>query len=196
MRNEFRVAGGRDNPDNHVMLPFTRMLAGRMDYTPGGFYNVTRTEFEPRMRKPMVRGTRAHHLAMYVVYEVPIQMVSDHPTAYEGQPSFEFIKSVPATWDETRVLNGVPGEYITIARRHGDEWFVGSMCNWTPRQFEIPLSFLSKGRYTAEIYADAADADRFPKHVVIEKKTVDSGKRLKIQLAPAGGFAMRLRPAR
>ncbi len=187
-------AGSRDNPDHHVMLPFTRMLPGLMDYTPGGFENVTKADFEARMREPMVMGTRAHHLAMYAVYEAPIQMVSDHPSAYEGQPAFEFIKAVPATWDETRVLNGLPGEYITMARRRGAEWFLGSMTNWTPRQLDIPLNFLGSGRYRAEIYADAADADRFPKNVVIEKKTVDRAARLKAQLAPAGGYAVRFVP--
>ena len=189
-------AGTRDNPDHHVMLPFTRMLAGPMDYTPGGFDNVTKAEFVARTQAPMVMGTRAHHLAMYAVYESPLQMVSDHPSAYEGQPAFEFIKSVPATWDETRVLNGEPGEYITIARRRGNEWFLGSMTNWTPRQLDLALTFLGAGRYTAQIYADAADADRFPKNVVIEKQQVDSSTHLKVQLAPAGGYAVRFWPAR
>jgi alpha-glucosidase len=187
-------AGARDNPDHHVMLPFTRMLAGPMDYTPGGFDNVTRAAFEPRQQKPMVVGTRAHHLAMYVVYESPFQMVSDHPAVYKDQPAFEFIKRVPATWDETRVLGGEPGEYITMARRRGDEWFLGSMTNWAARQLDIPLTFLGRGRYTAEIYADAADADRFPKHVVVEKKPVNGTTRLKAQLAPGGGYAVRLIP--
>jgi len=108
-------AGARDNPVHHVTLPFTRMLTGPMDYTPGGFDNVTKDEFEPRQEHPMVMGTRAHQLAMYAVYEAPFQMVSDHPAAYKDQPAFEFIKRVPATWDETKVLNGDPGEYVTVA---------------------------------------------------------------------------------
>ncbi len=189
-------AGSRDNPDHHVILPFTRMLAGRMDYTPGGFDNVTKQEFLARMQHPMVMGTRAHHLAMYVVYESPIQMVSDHPAAYEGQPAFEFIKNAPATWDETRVLNGQPGEYVIIARRHGEMWFLGGMTNWQARQFDIPLDFLGGGRYKAEIYADAADADRFPKKVAIEEKQVNSTTHLTAQLAPAGGYAVRLVPVK
>jgi alpha-glucosidase len=187
-------ANFRDNPDNHVMIPFTRMLAGRMDYTPGGFGNVTKAEFEPRERRPVVMGTRAHHLAMYVVYESPFQMVSDHPTAYEGDPSFQFIKDVPATWDETRVVNGQPGEYITIARRHGPDWFLGSMTNWTPRLFDLPLSFLGGGQYTAEIYADAADTGAFPKNITIQKQVVDASHVLKIRLALGGGYAVRLAP--
>jgi alpha-glucosidase len=187
-------AGSRDNPDSHVMLPFTRMLAGRMDYTPGGFDNVTKAEFQPRMSKPMVMGTRAHQLAMYVAYEAPIQMVSDYPAAYEGQPAFEFIKKVPASWDETRVIDGEPGEYITIARRLGDQWYLGVMTNWTARKLDIPLSFLGKGQYKAEIYADAPDADASPKKVAIEEKTVDSSARLTAPLAPGGGYAVRFVP--
>ncbi len=184
----------RDNPDCHLMLPFTRMLQGYMDYTPGGFNNVTKEEFVPRNVKPMVMGTRAHHLAMYVVYEAPFQMVSDHPGAYEGQASFQFIKDVPASWDETKVLNGVPGEFITIARRKGDEWFIGSMTNWNPRQFEIPLDFLGHGKYIAEIYKDEKDSDRSPQHILIEQETVSKDKQLKIQLSMAGGCAVRFKP--
>ena len=187
-------ANGRDNPDHHVMIPFTRMLAGRMDYTPGGFGNVTKADWVPLEKRPVVMGTRAHHLAMYVVYESPFQMVSDHPTAYEGQPSFQFIKDVPATWDETKALNGLPGEYVTIARRRGNEWFLGSMTNWSSRQLDIPLTFLGSGRYTAEIYADSPDADRFPKNVTIQKQPVDRTAHLKAQLAPGGGYAVRFRP--
>ena len=189
-------AGSRDNPEHHVMLPFTRMLGGLMDYTPGGFNNATKADFVPRMRNPMVMGTRAHALAMYAIYEAPIQMVSDHPAAYKDQPAFEFIRSVPATWDETRVLNGVPGEYVTIARRRGEEWYLGSMTNWTPRQLDLSLSFLGPGRYRAEIYADADDADRLPKNVSIVKRTVDRSARLKAQMAPGGGYAVRLVPIR
>jgi alpha-glucosidase len=187
-------AGARDNPESHVMLPFTRMLVGFMDYTPGGFNNVTKEEFEPRMEQPMVMGTRAHHLAMYVVYEAPFQMVSDHPGAYKNQPSFQFIKDVPATWDETKVLNGIPGEYVTIVRRSGDEWFLGSMSNWTPRQIGISLSFLGEDRYVADIYMDAPDSDRLPKSIVIKKETVSKNQQLKIQLASGGGYAVRFKP--
>ena len=184
-------AGSRDNPDHHVTLPFTRMLAGPMDYTPGAFDNVTKADFEARMQAPMVMGTRAHQLAMYVVYTAPFQMVSDHPRAYRDQPSFEFIKAVPASWDETRVLNGAPGEYATIARRRGEEWYLGAMTNWSARHLDLPLSFLGPGRYHAEIYADAEDADRLPKNVSIVKKTVDQSMRLTAELAPGGGYAVR-----
>jgi len=187
-------AGMRDNPDHRLMLPFTRMLAGRMDYTPGGFDNVTRDDFVARSLHPMVMGTRAQQLAMYAIYEAPFQMVSDTPKAYEDQPAFEFIKHVPTTWDETKVLNGEPGEYITMARRKGDEWFLGSMTNWTPREIEVPLTFLGNGRYDAEIYADADDAAQYPKGVSAQKRVVDRSTVLKLKLAPGGGFAARFIP--
>jgi len=139
-------------------------------------------------------GTRAHHLAMYVVYEAPFQMVSDHPGAYKDQPAFEFIKNAPSSWDETRALQGEPGEHVTIARRRGSEWFLGSMTNWTARNIEIPLSFLGAGEYTAVIYADAPDADRYPKNTAITRQRVTRATRLKAQLAPGGGYAVRFIP--
>ncbi|MGH9159310.1 MAG: glycoside hydrolase family 97 protein [Vicinamibacteraceae bacterium] len=188
-------AGRRDNPDHHVTLPFTRMLGGLMDYTPGGFDNVTEADFVPRMRDPMVTGTRAHHLAMYIVYDSPFQMVSDHPSAYEGERSFELIKAVPATWDETRVLHGEPGEYVTIARRSGDDWYLGTMTGWTPRTLRIPLTFLGSGSYDADIHADASDAGRFPKKVAIKTRKVDRTMELEARLAPGGGYAVLLRAA-
>jgi alpha-glucosidase len=187
-------AGARDNPDHRVTLPFTRMLAGAMDYTPGGFDNVTREEFEPRMIRPMVMGTRAQQLAMYVVYLAPFDMVSDCPSIYEGRPEFQFIKDVPATWDETRGLDGRPGEYVVVARRRGSDWYLGAMSGWTPRELEVPLNFLGPGRYTAEIYADASDAAAHPQHVILEKRTVRRSTTLTLRLAPGGGYAVRLIP--
>lgn len=184
----------RDNPDHELMLPFTRMLAGPMDYTPGGFENATADGFVARNERPMVMGTRAHQLAMYVVYLAPFQMVSDDPLAYRDQPAFRFIEDVPATWDETLVLNGQPGEFITMARRRGKEWFLGSMTNWTPRDFRVSLSFLGQGSYRAEIYADAADADRLPKNVSIQSKVVNAETPLNVRLAPGGGLAVRFVP--
>ncbi len=128
------------------------------------------------------------------VYKVAIQMVCDYAAAYENQPSFKFIKEAPATWDETHAVNGLPGEFITIARSHGQDWFLGAMTNWTPRPMDIPLSFLGPGKFKAEIYADAADADRNPTHVDITQQTVDSASHLKENLAPGGGLAVHFTP--
>src|SRR5271155_2019037 len=116
---EQNKAGRRDGPINRTTFPFTRMLSGPMDYTPGGFNNVTPEDFVARDKSPMVTGTRAQQLALYVVFEEPLAMVSDVPSAYGNQPTFQFIKDVPTAWDTTRVLNGAPGEFVTIARRHG-----------------------------------------------------------------------------
>jgi alpha-glucosidase len=187
-------AGDRDNPDHRLTIPFTRMLAGPMDYTPGGFDNVTRDDFVPRSPHAMVMGTRAQQLAMYAVYDAPFQMVSDTPSAYKDQPAFDFIQHAHATWDETHVLNGLPGEYITTVRRSGKEWFLGSMTNWTGRDLDLPLTFLGPGRYTAEIYADADDANQYPKGVRVYKQVVDRTKHLHAKLAEGGGYAVRFIP--
>lgn len=187
--------GRRDNPDNQLTLPFTRMLAGRMDYTPGGFDNVTRDAFVARGTRPMVMGTRCHELAMYAIYESPFQMVSDTPKAYQDQPSFQFIKNIPGTWDETKVLNGEPGQFVTMARRKGKQWFLGSMTNRSPREMDVPLTFLGEGAYTAEIYEDADDADKYPKNARILKKTVTAKSTLHLKLAPGGGYAVQFVPA-
>ncbi len=115
-------------------------------------------------------------LALYVVFEEPLAMVSDAPSAYANQPSFQFIKDVPTTWDATQVLNGTPGEFVTIARQHGNEWYLGSLTNWTARDLRVPLSFLGNGKYEAEIYEDAADAEQNPKNVSIRKQSVQGSR--------------------
>ena len=187
-------AGRRDNPVERSVFPFTRLISGPMDYTPGGFDNVTEDAFEARMTTPMVMGTRAQQLALYVIYQTPLQMVSDSPQAYAGQPEFQFIKDVPVSWDATRVVNGRPGEFATVVRQSGDEWYLGSMTNWTPRTIEVPLGFLGKGRYTAQIYEDGADAAANPKHVAIRRQSVRSSETLTLHLAPGGGCAIRFVP--
>ena len=123
-------------------------------------------------------------------------MVADYPDAYDGQKETEFLKEVPATWDETRVLNGKPVKYITIARRSGQEWYVGSITDWDPRELDLPLGFLGAGAYDAEIYADGPNAAAQPKDSVLEKRRVDANTVLKLKLAPGGGSAIRLVPAR
>jgi alpha-glucosidase len=191
---EYNKGNGRENPTHEVTLPFTRMLTGPMDYTPGSFHNVTDANFEARSVRPMVRGTRAHQLAMYAIYEAAFQMVSDSPDSYKDQPAFEFIRHAPAAWDETKAINGTPAQCITLARRKGKEWYLGSMTNWTPRDLDIPLDFLGAGKYRAEIFADAEDADRLPANVSIRKQTVDRTTHLKAHLASGGGYAVRFVP--
>lgn len=192
---EYSKWSARITPVHNTILPFTRMLAGPMDYTPGGFDNVTREEFEPRNRKPDVMGTRAHQLGLFVVFESALQMLSDYPEAYRGQKEFDFLRAVPATWDETRVVSGRPGESIALARRKGREWFVGALTSWTAREIDVPLEFLGRGSFTAEIYADAPDAGANPKHTTREEKRVDAGTVLKVKMVSGGGQAIRIRPA-
>lgn len=187
-------AGRRDDPVTRTTFPFTRMLSGPMDYTPGGFNNVTSEEFIARDKSPMVMGTRAQQLALYVVLEEPLAMVSDAPSAYANQPSFQFIKDVPTAWDAMRVLNGAPGEFVTIARRHGQEWFMGSLTNWTARDLRVPLSFLGSGNFEAEIYEDAPDAHRNPKNISIRRQQVKASEIFNLHLAPGGGCAIRFVP--
>ncbi len=178
-----------ETPEHDVTIPFTRMLAGPMDYTPGCFHNATREQFKPQHLRPMCQGTRANQLAMYVVYLSPLQMLSDYPADYLGQPGFEFLKKVPTVWDETKVLNGEPGQYVTIARRRGSHWYLGSMTNWTARALQIPLGFLGKGQWKVEIFADGPNADQDATSLRISSKHVTSKDDLAVQLASGGGMA-------
>jgi alpha-glucosidase len=191
---EYNKWSGRVTPEHNVMLAFTRLIAGPMDYTPGGFLNVTREEFQPRNIHPMVMGTRAHQTALFVVYLSPFEMVSDYPGAYQGQKELKFLSTVPATWDETRVITGKVGEYIAVARRKGREWFIGSIAGRNGVELDLPLEFLGTGDYTAEIYADAPDADLHPMSTVVEQKKVTRSGRLHVKMAPGGGQAVRVRP--
>jgi alpha-glucosidase len=123
-------------------------------------------------------------------------MVSDSPDAYDGQKETEFLKAVPSSWDETRVLNGVPPQYITIARRRGAEWFVGGITDWDARSLDVPLSFLGSGAYDAEIYSDGPNAAAQPKDSAFERRRVNAQTVLQLKLAPGGGAAIRLVPVR
>jgi alpha-glucosidase len=176
--------------EHTVTLPFTRMLAGPMDFTPGGFRNVTLKQFRPDMNQPMVLGTRCHQLAMFVVYESPLMMVCDDPAAYRNQPGLEFIKSVPTTWDESKVIEGKIAEEIIIARRSGADWYIGGMTDWTARDVSISLAFLDKGEYQAEIFQDLTDTR--PTDLTIVKKTVTAQSSISVHMARGGGLAVRI----
>ena len=196
---EYNKWSYRDTPYHHLILPFTRMLAGPLDYTPGCFNNATRDQFEPRHVNPMCQGTRAHQLAMYVVYFSPLQMLSDFPEDYDHSPGMDFLDQVPTAWDETRVVNGDPGEFITIARRKDKTWYLGSMTDWTPRDLVIPLDFLgsasSSGAYHARIYADGPNAEHDATDLSTREATFQAGDRLTVHLASGGGLAAIFTPA-
>ena len=194
MGMEYARWSDRITPEYTVTIPFTRMLAGPMDFTPGAFHNVTKKNFKPQGKAPMTMGTRCNQLAMFVVYESPLQMLCDSPSAYRNEDGLEFLKSVPTTWDETRVLAAKVGDYIAIARKKGDAWFIGAMTDWTPRSLKLPLTFLGKGEYSALIYSDGPGADRKPTRVSITKTKVTAQDVLTADLASGGGYAVQLVP--
>jgi alpha-glucosidase len=195
MGKEYLKGTARVTPAHNATLPFTRMLAGPMDYTPGAFNNSNLEHFVPRPFMPMGLNTRAQELALYVVFESELEMVSDFPEAYAGQKEFDFIKRVPCTWDEVRSIGGMPMQWITLARRSGNDWYVGSLTNWDARDVKVPLSFLGEGKYVAEIYADAPDAAEEPTHTVLTKQTVDRTTVLDVHMVSGGGNAMWIHPA-
>ena len=182
-------------PDDDLNVVFTRLMAGATDYHLGGFRAVTPQGYKPQFTRPLVLGTRCHMLAMYIVLESYLPMVCDYPAAYEGQPGFDFLKSVPSTWDETRAPVAIPGEWVAVARRKGADWFVGAIGNHAARRSCIPLNFLPPGHYEATIYADAPDADSDPNHLVVTTRAVQPADCLQVVLAAGGGMAVRISPA-
>jgi alpha-glucosidase len=187
---EYNKWSTRVTPEHNVTNPFTRMLAGPMDYTPGCFNNATRAQFQARNLDPMCQTTRAQQLAMYVVYESELAMLSDYPEIYDHNPGMEFLEKVPTVWDETKVVNGEPAKYITIARRYGADWYLGAMNNGDPRDLKIPLSFLGTGGFEAQIFADGADADKVATSLTVSKQLVKAADKLALHLAPGGGAAI------
>lgn len=182
-----------DFPRYDVTAPYLRMLAGPMDYTPGAMMNATRETFRGINDHPMSQGTRVHQMAMYTVFEAPLQMLADSPSKYmKEQECTDFIAKVPTTFDETIALDGEIGEYITLARRKGDTWYIASMTNWTPRNCTIDLSFLGEGDYTAEIFSDGINATREAMDYKKEKRTVTSNNKLNAQMSPGGGWTARI----
>ena len=194
MGMEYNKWTDRVTPEHDVTIPFTRMLAGPMDFTPGAFDNAARGYFTARNLEPMSQGTRAHQLAMYVVYQSPLAMLCDYPEAYDNNPGMDFLEKVPTVWDDTKVLNGEPAQYVTIARQHGDAWFLGSMTNWHGRDFKLPLDFLSKSEYEAQIFSDGPQADELGTSLTISTKRVKPSDNLNVHLAQGGGLAVIFTP--
>ncbi|MCR4931474.1 MAG: glycoside hydrolase family 97 protein [Bacteroidales bacterium] len=188
-------------------IPFIRQTAGPMDYTQGAMLNGCRNSFHPCWNEPMSQGTRCHQLALYIVLESPLNMLCDSPTNYDKEPDYtRFVASLPTVWDETRVLQGEVGEYIVTARRKGDTWYIGGITNWTPRDIEIDCvnalmrqcvsadadntDTLTQSRnYTIELYSDGANAHRRGSDY---NYRVVTSQRIKVHLAPGGGFVMKV----
>ncbi|HEY9029151.1 MAG TPA: glycoside hydrolase family 97 protein, partial [Burkholderiaceae bacterium] len=188
---EWNKMDRRVTPRHNLMLPYTRMLAGPMDYTPGGFRNATPQTFQLRAVLPQTQTTRGQALAMYVVYDSPLQMVSDDPDAYRGAPGFDFIRQVPTAWDETRFVQGEPGRDIVLARRRGQAWYLGAMAADEARAERVSLRFLPPGKYRATVWQDGDTPDT----VVRSERIVSRSDVLALKLAAAGGAAVIVEPA-
>jgi alpha-glucosidase len=179
----------RPTPEHNVTLPFIRMLAGPIDYTPGAMRNAQEPQFKAVFDRPMSLGTRTHQMAMYVVFESPLQMLSDSPSNYlREEECLAFLTEVPTVWDETRVLTAQVSDWVAVARRRGDVWYVGAMTDWTPRDLELDLSFLGAGEWRAEIFADGANADRNAEDYRHTRETVRAGSKMVASLASGGGW--------
>lgn len=193
--SEYNIWSSKATPDHNLMLPFIRMVAGPMDYEPGILDNATKKTFRPIEEKVMAPGTRCHQLAMFVVYESPIQIFSGNPSQGLMEPSFmELLGSIPTVWDETKVIDGKVGEYIITARKKGDDWYIGSMSNWNPRELKLPLDFLdATAEYNAVTCEDGINADRYASDYRMSETKYTNKDTVTIKLAPGGGFMLRLR---
>ncbi len=173
-----------------VSIPFIRMVAGPMDYTQGAMRNAARGNYRPINSEPMSQGTRCRQLATYVIFESPLNMLCDSPSNYmQEEECTRFISGIPTIWDETVALDGKVSEYVAIARRQGDEWYVGALTNWTAREMVLDLSFLGEGNYNIELYKDGINAHRAGRDYKKEVIAVPANRKLTIKMAPGGGFA-------
>ena len=176
-----------------VTVPYIRMMAGPMDYTQGAMRNASRHNYRPVDHEPMSQGTRCRQLAEYVVFDSPLNMLCDSPSNYMREKEcLEFIAGVPTVWDETKGLCGEVGKYIAMARRSGDEWYVGAMTDWTSRELVLDLTFLPEGSYEVEIYRDGANAHRIARDYKKEVVELPSDRKLPVKMAPGGGFAAKI----
>jgi alpha-glucosidase len=188
MGAEYNKWSRRVTATHNVSLAYTRMLLGPMDYTPGGFRNATPADFQVVNSPPQVQTTRGHGLGMFVVYESPFQMVADSPDVYENAPGFDFVKMVPTVWDETRFLQGDIGDYVVVARRKGNDWYIGAMGNEKAHAISLPLKFLGAGKFKAKVWEDGAT----PTTLRESTREVTATGSLELKLAPSGGAAVRL----
>ncbi|RPH73568.1 hypothetical protein EHM76_05140, partial [bacterium] len=194
--NEYNKWSSRITPEHCLTIPFTRMLAGEMDFTPGGFLNDNPDKFivvGGDSPAPHVMGTRCFQLAMFVIFESAFQVFCESPFNVRNQPGSAFLKGIPSSWDETRVIDGRPGEFIAMARRSGDKWYVGGM-SINKRNFALNTDFLENGSYRVTIWADAPDADRNPRKLMKSESTCSSTGELKAEVAPGGGFVAIIEP--
>lgn len=191
--SEYNIWSDKVTPSHDLILPFTRMLAGSFDYEPGFLNNATKNQFRSIEGIPMSFGTRCHQLAMFVVYDSPIQIFSGNPSQGYLQPDFmQLLGSIPTGWDNTIVLEAKVENYIITARKKGNDWYIGGMTNWTSRNFNISFDFLDDGKYSATICKDGVNADKYASDYSISAFEVERKSNISVHLAPGGGFLIRL----
>ena len=177
-----------------VMIPFIRQVSGPMDYTQGAMRNAAKGSYYPCYYEPMSQGTRCRQLALYMILESPFNMLCDTPSNYEREKECtDFISTIPTVWDETIVLDGQMGDYIITARRAGDTWYIGGLTDWDARDLEVDLSFLGDKTYNGKLFKDGINANRIGRDYKTENISAKKGDKMKIHLAPGGGFALVLK---
>ena len=186
---EYNKWSERATPVHQLIIPYLRQWVGPMDFTPGSMLNAQKDCFRISNIEPMSQGTRCHHMAMYVVYESPLQMLSDSPTKYDENPQWlPFLETVPSVWDETFPLWGQIGKNIAVARRSGDRYFVGAMSAGAPETAQISLDFLPEGEWVVKCYEDGLNAEKNGKDYRISSRTVTNKDVLAVGFASNGGF--------
>ena len=191
--SEYNIWSDKPTPEHDVTIPFTRMLSGSLDYEPGILDNATKDQFRPINQKVMSQGTRCHQLAMFVVYDSPMQIFSGNPSQGYMEPQFmELLGGLPTTWDETKILEAKVSDYIITARKKGEDWYIAGMTDWTPREFKLQLDFLGDRIYKAQLCGDGVNAATYPSDYVIKNFELKKGEPLTIKMAPGGGFLLKL----
>lgn len=195
--SEYNIWSDKPTPEHDVTLPFTRMLAGSFDYEPGILDNATKEQFRPINQKVMSQGTRCHQLAMFVVYDSPMQIFSGNPSQGMMESKFmALLGSLPTTWDETKILEAKVSDYIITARKKGDDWYIAGMTDWTPREFKLQLDFLDDGVYRAELCTDGINAATYASDYLIQTFDLKKTEPITIKMAPGGGFLLKLTKAK
>ena len=191
--SEYNIWSDKPTPGHDVTLPYTRMLAGSLDYEPGILDNATREQFRPINQKVMSQGTRCHQMAMFLVYDSPVQIFSGNPSQGLLEPEFmQMLGSFPTTWDDTKILAGTVGEYIITARKKGKDWYIAGMTNWSSREIELITDAIETGLYEVVLCKDGINAEKYPSDYLIEKFNWQKGQPLKVAMAPGGGFVLKL----
>jgi alpha-glucosidase len=191
--SEYNIWSDRCSPKHDLYLPFLRMVAGTMDYEPIIFNNATKESFRIVGDNVMTQGTRIHQLATNVIYDSPLQVFAGNPSMAVLEPEFTlFMSEIPTVWEETIVLEAKCGEYLVMARRSGDFWYLAAMTDWTPRELSVSLSFLKTGNYNLTEYKDGINADRYAADYVQSQIKVKSTDHMKIKLAPGGGYVAKI----